>query len=107
MHKSSTVVNICGNFMQYYMDIKEILDKNNGFLRAKDLTSRNQWYQLKMLIDNNVVVKLKKGLYAIPRYNIIDQNREVAHIVPSGVQCQCYEKRKFNIYSIRFDEFIK
>jgi predicted transcriptional regulator of viral defense system len=79
------------------MDIKEILEKNNGFLRAKDLTSRNQWNQLKMLIDNNVVIKLKSGLYSLPRYNVIDQNREVAQIVPSGVLCMFSAWQHYNL----------
>jgi len=69
------------------MDIKEILEKNNGFLRAKDLTSRNQWYQLKAMMDNNIIVKMKSGLYCLPQYSVADQNREIAQIVPSGVLC--------------------
>ena len=69
------------------MDIQEILDNNNGFLKAKDLTSRNQWNQLKKLIDSGMVVKLKCGLYSLPQFSILSQNREVAQIVPSGVIC--------------------
>ena len=69
------------------MDIKEIVNKNNGFLRTKNLSRRNQWYQLNKLILTGEVVKLKKGLYCMPQYGIIEQNREVAEIIPSGVFC--------------------
>jgi predicted transcriptional regulator of viral defense system len=67
-------------------DIKGIFRKNKGFLRTKGLT-RNQWYQLKKLVDRGEVFKLKSGLYCIPKYGIKEQNREAAEIVPSGVFC--------------------
>lgn len=79
------------------MDIKEIFYKNSGFLKAKDLTSRNQWYQLKMLIDSGMVVKLKSGLYYLQQYGIIDQNTEVAQIVPSGVLCLFSAWQHYNL----------
>ena len=87
LQQLSTVVVVCGSFMQKNMDIIEIFEKNNGFLRAKDLTLRNQWDQLKALIDSNVVIKLKSGLYCLQQYDITDQNREVAQMAPSGVFC--------------------
>jgi len=69
------------------VDIKEIIHNNNGFLRTKQFTHRNHWYQLKKLIHSNEVVKLKNGFYCMPKYGIIEQNREVAEIIPSGVFC--------------------
>jgi predicted transcriptional regulator of viral defense system len=68
-------------------DIQDIFEKNNGFLKAKDLTFRNQWNQLTRLIDSGVAVKLKRGLYCMQQHSMIDQNMEVAQIVPSGVFC--------------------
>jgi len=69
------------------MDIQKIFDQNNGFLKATDLTSRKQWDELKKLIDNNIVIKLKRGLYGLQQYTIAGQDQEVAQIVPSGVFC--------------------
>jgi len=69
------------------MDIKEIMQYNNGFLRTKHLTRRNHWYQLNKLILSNEIIKLKKGLYCMPQYGIMEQNRELAEIIPSGVFC--------------------
>ena len=91
MHKFSTLAAGRGNFVQYIysndMDIKEIFYKNNGFLRTKDLTLRNQWNQLNKMIDIGLVAKLKSGLYCLQQYEGVDQNREVAQIVPLGVFC--------------------
>jgi len=68
-------------------NLMEVFDRNNGFLKTKDLIFRNQWYQLKSLVDRGIAVKLKNGLYSLPQYSVIDQNKEVAQIVPSGVFC--------------------
>jgi len=73
--------------MQSIMDIKEIIRNNGGFLRTKNLTRRNHWYQLQKLMRTNEIVKLKNGLYCAPTYGIAEQNREVAQIIPSGVFC--------------------
>ena len=79
------------------MDIKEIFSKNNGFLRTKDLTLRNQWNQLNRLIDSGEVVKLKSGLYCLQSYGGIDQNREIAQIVPAGVLCLFSAWQHYNL----------
>ena len=68
-------------------DIKDIFKKNNGFLKTKDLTFRNQRNQLNRLIDNGTAIRLKRGLYCISQNTITGQNREVAMVVPSGVFC--------------------
>ena len=69
------------------MTINEIFNSNNGFLSSKELTTRNQWYQLKKMIDTGMVVKLKSGLYCMQQFGITEQNKEVAQIIPSGVLC--------------------
>ena len=67
--------------------ILKIFKKNNGFLRAKDLTSRKQRLQLNKLIDSGLVIKLKRGLYCLKDYTVGSQDKEVFHIAPSGVLC--------------------
>ena len=79
------------------MDIKEIIHNNNGFLRTNQLYRRNHWYQLKKMIHSNEVVKLKNGLYCMPQYGIIEQNREVAEIIPSGVFCLFTAWQHYNL----------
>ena len=69
------------------MDVQEIFNRNDGFLKAKDMVLRNQWNQLNRLIDDGMVVKLKRGLYCLQQSGVIEQNREVAQIVPTGVFC--------------------
>jgi len=68
-------------------DIKDIFKKNNGFLKSKDLTFRNQWNHLNKMIDSGDAVRLKRGLYCIQQKTITGQNREVAMVVPWGVFC--------------------
>jgi len=79
-------------------DILKIFNKNNGFLKTKDLILRNQWYQLNKLVDSGVAVKLKRGLYCLQQYQeTIDQNLEVVQIVPSGVFCLFTAWRHYNL----------
>ena len=78
-------------------DITDIFTSNHGFLQAKHLTLRNQWYQLNKLIDSGEVVKLKRGLYCFREYTVTGQNREVAHIVPSGVFCLFTAWQHYNL----------
>ena len=67
--------------------IRKIFEKNNGFLRSKELTLRNQWYQLKQMVDNGEAIKLKSGLYCLPDYTVAGQDKEVTQMIPSGVFC--------------------
>ena len=69
------------------VNIKDLFYRNNGFLRTKDFTSRSHWYHLKGLINSGEAVKLKRGLYRLQQDCDIEQNQEIAQIVPSGVFC--------------------
>ena len=69
------------------MELEEIFNKNGGFLRTRDLSSRSQRDQLNGMIDEGTVVKLKSGLYCLPQCSVTGQDMEVAQIVPSGVFC--------------------
>ena len=66
--------------------VKEIFDKNNGFLRAKDLTKRMQWYQLKKMLEQGEAVKVSSGVYKLNDINI-SQKAEIAVRFPSAVFC--------------------
>lgn len=76
---------------------QKLFFNSSTFLRTKDFTSRNQWYQLRKLVDNGGAVKLKNGLYCLPQQGIIEQNREVAEIVPSGVFCLFSAWQHYNL----------
>jgi predicted transcriptional regulator of viral defense system len=66
--------------------VKERFIANCGFLRTKELVSRGEWRELRKLLDNNTIIKVKNGLYRLndAGYN---QHVEAAKIVPDGVFC--------------------
>ena len=66
---------------------RDIFNKNQGFLRAKDLTSRSEWYQLKQLMEQGIVTKIKRGLYRIEDADMQCQMLEVAKMIPGGIFC--------------------
>ena len=69
------------------MELVDIFNKNGGFFRTRDLSSRNQWVELKVMLEKGAVLKLKRGLYCLQQFSVTGQDTEVARIVPSGVFC--------------------
>jgi len=67
--------------------IQNIFNKNHGFLRAKDLTFRSDWYELNRLIEQGIVTKVKRGLYKTEGVSMADQTLEIANIIPNGIFC--------------------
>lgn len=84
--------------------IKENFKANYGFLRTKDLRSRSEWRELRELLDNNSIVKIKKGLY---RLNVADYNQQVeaAKIIPNGVFCLFTAWQHYNLSGYNPFEF--
>ncbi|GHT71239.1 hypothetical protein FACS1894174_04630 [Bacteroidia bacterium] len=85
--------------------IKNIFNKNHGFLRAKDLTSRAEWYQLNKLIKQGIVTKIKRGLYKIEGDNMMDQVLEIANIVPNGLFCMFTAWNYYELVTYNPSEF--
>jgi hypothetical protein len=66
--------------------LKTIFDNNGGFLRAKDLVKRSQWYQLKTMLEQGEAVKLSPGVYKLNDIRI-PQKADIAEMFPTGVFC--------------------
>jgi predicted transcriptional regulator of viral defense system len=75
---------------QKYEEIKKVFKNNKGYARTKDIidTGIHTSY-LYQLTDENIVRKIKRGLYYWNDYKIDIQEElvEVAKIVPKGVIC--------------------
>ncbi|MDR1881160.1 MAG: hypothetical protein LBR26_00055 [Prevotella sp.] len=69
------------------MTIQEMFDANNGFLEAKELTTRTQWNQLNRMLEQGLAVKIKRGLYAAKQDSVASQRVEVARMISSGIFC--------------------
>lgn len=67
--------------------IKEIFDKNNGVAHTGVLLEHGvNHYQIKNLIEQNVILKLKHGVYKW-RTDDINEWKDITHIIPYGVLC--------------------
>lgn len=66
----------------------KLFQKNNGFLLSKDLEKkRNLYNELNQLIENNLVIKIRAGLYKHLEFVKEDEWVEVCQIYPTGVLC--------------------
>jgi predicted transcriptional regulator of viral defense system len=75
---------------QKYEEIKKIFRNNKGFSRTKDIIDAGiHTSYLYQLTDDNVIRKIKRGLYYWNDYKIDVQEElvEVAKIIPKGVIC--------------------
>lgn len=74
----------------YFNEIEKIFKKNKGYARTKDIVSAGiHKYYLYKLEKNNVISKIKRGLYRWNDNDIDTQLEliEVSKIVPKGVIC--------------------
>lgn len=70
--------------------IKRIFYENKGYLHAKDLTEKGIHRKyLSDLLENEEVIKLKRGLYKWndEKFNSLNELIDVAMIIPDGVVC--------------------
>jgi len=67
--------------------IIEIFESQRGYLHAKQLNGRNQYYQLKELVERGEVVMIKRGLYKHTKIVVENDWAEVNKIVPNGIFC--------------------
>ena len=68
--------------------IESLFQKNKGYLRSKDLDkNRKMYYELKSLLENGIVEKIKTGLYKHNRFVIHNEWVDVCKIYPQGVLC--------------------
>ncbi|MDR1583804.1 MAG: hypothetical protein LBS55_11230 [Prevotellaceae bacterium] len=87
------------------MEIEEIFNANNGFLRTKVFTSRIQWNQLNRLIKQGKASKIKPGLYRMEKHETVDQMTEVANMICNGVFCMFTAWNYYELSSINPPEF--
>jgi len=85
--------------------INQISNNKCEFLETKKFTKRNQWYQLNKLIEQGLVTKLKRGVYAIVSDKMTDQRIEVSKVVPSGVFCMFSMWQYYNLTTNNPSEF--
>ncbi|PTW00166.1 hypothetical protein C8C76_10858 [Halanaerobium saccharolyticum] len=70
--------------------IKKFFYENKGYLHAKDLTEKGIHRKyLSDLLENEEVIKLKRGLYKWndEKFNSLNELIDVAMIIPDGVVC--------------------
>ena len=60
---------------------------NSGFLKSKDITCRTQWRTLNKMLNNNLISKVKRGLYRLNNFEQDTSFIEVSNIVPDGILC--------------------
>jgi len=65
----------------------EHFNTNSGFLKSKDISSRNQWRELSKMLNDSSVSKIKRGLYRLSDYPQDNSFIEVSNIVPGGIFC--------------------
>ncbi|RCW60333.1 type IV toxin-antitoxin system AbiEi family antitoxin domain-containing protein [Halanaerobium sp. ST460_2HS_T2] len=70
--------------------IKRLFYENKGYLRARDLSEKGIHRKyLSDLLNNDEVIKLKRGLYKWnnEKFNSLNELVDVAMIIPDGVIC--------------------
>ena len=66
--------------------IEKLFHKNKGYLFTKDIgNKRNLYYQLNKMIDEGLVVQMKRGLYKYPEIAELNHWQEVSLIFPKAV----------------------
>jgi len=65
----------------------ERFKKNGGFLCAADSLTATEKYQLRRLIENGKVSRVKRGFYHLNDSSKVYQEAEVARMIPNGIFC--------------------
>ena len=77
--------------------LTEIFRKNNGYLKTKDICLSSDWRELRRMLDLNLVIKIKKGLYRLNEKIDMDQRTEIVKIIPEGVFCMFTAWQYYNL----------
>lgn len=68
--------------------IKNVFYQNNGYAKTKDIVNADIHKKyLKELLDEDIIYKLKRGLYKWREYDFLNEIVDVAKIVPGGILC--------------------
>jgi predicted transcriptional regulator of viral defense system len=86
-------------------NINETSETEGKFVKTNDFTKRNQWYQLKKMIEQGTVTKVKRGVYYVGSEITLDQHVEVAEIIPDGVFCMFTAWRYYDLSVYNPHEF--
>ena len=86
-------------------NINETLETKGKFVKTNEFTRRNQWYQLKKMIEQGTVTKVKRGVYYLGSEIMLDQHVEVAKIIPDGVFCMFTSWRYYELSVYNPHEF--
>jgi len=76
--------------------VQDIFKSNGGFLQAKDLERRSQWYQLKKMVENDEVIKISSGVYRLNNIQI-PQQAEIPILYPTAVFCMFTAWNYYNL----------
>jgi len=86
-------------------NIAEISEFEGKFLITNEFTKRNQWYQLKKMMEKGLISKVKRGVYYFGSGFIPDQHVEVARMIPDGVFCMFTAWQHYNLTVYNPPEF--
>ncbi len=62
-------------------------EQNGGFLHSTDSLSAAEKYHLRLLIKEDIITRVKRGLFHLNDSSRVFQEAEVARIIPSGIFC--------------------
>jgi predicted transcriptional regulator of viral defense system len=69
-------------------DIIQLFKKNNGFLTTSKLYTKGfSKYEINKLIDNDTIIRIKRGLYKLAENNNVNVYEEINKIIPKGIFC--------------------
>jgi predicted transcriptional regulator of viral defense system len=72
-------------------------EKNGGFFRSVEKLTRSEKYQLKVLLEQGKIFRIKRGLYRLKDHPNAHQESEVANIVPGGIICMYTAWAHYNL----------
>ncbi len=68
-------------------DIVEKFRKNGGYLTRKELRTGKQLYQLRRMAEENIIQRVKPGVYFLEELASAKTMIDVERIIPEGVLC--------------------
>lgn len=92
MYKSTTVLKICGNFVQKIKEhmnhIEDIIRNNGGYITANQAkaVNRTTYYKVLELVRNGNLVRIRPGVYLLPD-EMAKTMIDVKKVIPGGVLC--------------------
>jgi predicted transcriptional regulator of viral defense system len=77
--------------------IEKKFSNDYGFLESKYIDSRTDWRKVRKMLDNNIITKIKRGVYRLNTPVGNDQRVELAKLIPEGVFCMFSAWQYYNL----------